>query len=578
MKRLHLPVMFAWMLLGLLTACTSPPRPPYDLRFQSALDRRPIAKPEATRISKHWERAYNEFFRFIYNFGDLPYVARGTGESLGVRRRAEALDVNAWDEVPDSSWFTNRIGRPDWSVEKTRLGPRTSGPDLENPWIVISGKTDGVTPGFTIRDSRGDIYFIKFDPSGYAEMPSGAEVISSLILHSTGYNVPAYYPVDVPLSLFRLGPGAETRGEYKNTTREMTQEDLDRILQAAPTDRLGRARVSAGLALPGEPLGPFLFEGRRSDDLNDRIDHEHRRVLRAYYIISSWINNTDVKASNTLDTFITRDRDGKGGGHGFVRHHMIDFGSTLGSAGYGPKDSRDGFEFFLDYGEMAKSFVRLGTYDPYWLGTRVSIFSSAGLFEARLFDPLKWRPSFPSAAYYEITPRDAFWAAKLILKFTDDHLRAVVGEARYGEPLAAQYVLNTLIVRRNKIGRVWLTKMTPLDEFAVRTDGRRLVIEAVDLGVSSGLFAPDSRRYLLAGDFGTGFDRSSVQASTRKTGEVAFRFDRTPGKKTESYKILLKIEDRDPRTGAIVPVGEGVAVQTVCADTGCVITGIDRKY
>ena len=41
----------------------------------------------------------------------------------GERRDVRALNVNTVDEVPDSSWFTNRIGRHDLSVAEVVKGP-----------------------------------------------------------------------------------------------------------------------------------------------------------------------------------------------------------------------------------------------------------------------------------------------------------------------------------------------------------------------------------------------------------------------------------------------------------------------
>src|SRR5438477_5743395 len=62
-----------------------------------------------------------------------------------------ARNVNTVDDVPDSSWFVNRLGRRPVSLEDVTRGPdATAGPDAR-PWIVTSSKTNGITPGFTVR-------------------------------------------------------------------------------------------------------------------------------------------------------------------------------------------------------------------------------------------------------------------------------------------------------------------------------------------------------------------------------------------------------------------------------------------
>ena len=43
----------------------------------------------------------------------------------------------------------------------------------------------------------------------------------------------------------------------------------------------GTLRCVASKFLSGKPVGIFDYHGRRPDDANDRVDHEHRRELRA---------------------------------------------------------------------------------------------------------------------------------------------------------------------------------------------------------------------------------------------------------------------------------------------------------
>src|SRR5688500_13260309 len=45
--------------------------------------------------------------------------------NVGDRTPKRAVNINTVDEVPDSSWFTNRIGRDEWSSERLARGPDT---------------------------------------------------------------------------------------------------------------------------------------------------------------------------------------------------------------------------------------------------------------------------------------------------------------------------------------------------------------------------------------------------------------------------------------------------------------------
>ena len=105
-------------------------------------------------------------------------------------RPKQAFNVDAFDEVPNSSWFTNRNYRRQLSLEAIAQGPgQGRGPD-SGTWDVVSAKVGGATPGFQIVDSRGDRYVLKFDPPGYPEMATGAEVVATNLIYAAGYNTP----------------------------------------------------------------------------------------------------------------------------------------------------------------------------------------------------------------------------------------------------------------------------------------------------------------------------------------------------------------------------------------------------
>jgi hypothetical protein len=115
----------------------------------------------------------------------------------------------------------------------------------------------------------------------------------------------------------------------------MTERDLDALLHQAARRTDGRYRVVASKAVEGRPLGPFSYYGVRPDDPNDTIPHEHRRSLRGLRMFAAWINHVDVRSENSLDTVVRNET-----GLNVVRHHLIDFNATLGSAGIGPADRR----------------------------------------------------------------------------------------------------------------------------------------------------------------------------------------------------------------------------------------------
>ena len=96
------------------------------------------------------------------------FVNETFGES--VKSWGPAMNVNTLGEVPDSSWFTNRIGVRDLSIDELVNGPNQVDGPAPGMWRVTGRPDSGITPKFTIKDSRGDTYMIKLDPARNPEL------------------------------------------------------------------------------------------------------------------------------------------------------------------------------------------------------------------------------------------------------------------------------------------------------------------------------------------------------------------------------------------------------------------------
>src|SRR5262249_16172857 len=196
---------------------------------------------------------------------------------------------------------------------------------------VTKAKTSGVTPGLMVKDATGESYLIKFDDVNYPNLQSGAEVISTKILYALGYNVPENYIAYIlPVNL-KIGDGVEISDTKTGKSRRLTREDIDQMLWRVARTSDGRCRVLASKVLKGKLKGPFPLVGLRTDDQNDLIPHEHRRELRALRVFASWINDWDFKETQTLDAYVEEN------GRKFLRHYLLDFGSSL-DAGNSPTE------------------------------------------------------------------------------------------------------------------------------------------------------------------------------------------------------------------------------------------------
>ncbi|MGQ0734854.1 MAG: hypothetical protein ACT4QD_14515, partial [Acidobacteriota bacterium] len=244
----------------------------------------------------------------------------------GQRRNLRALNVNTLDEVPDSSWFTNRIGRRDLPVADLLRGPdRITEPLSMQGWVVSRDKGSGVQPGFRMTDPSGQIYQIEVDPPSNPELATGAEIIGTAFYHALGYHVVEVYVAELDASALVISEKATVRDQYTGKRRRFERRDLNAVLRRGARQPSGRYRVLVSRFAPGRPLGNFRYYGTRSDDPNDIVPHEHRRELRGARVFGAWLNHDDSRGVNSLDMLETRD------GRGYIKHYMFDFGSILGS-------------------------------------------------------------------------------------------------------------------------------------------------------------------------------------------------------------------------------------------------------
>jgi hypothetical protein len=390
-----------------------------------------------------------------------------------------AKDINTIDEVPDSSWFTNRIGKTTISAEEIARGAiRGPAPDPSH-WTLIREKTSGAHPGFTATDASGETWFLEFDPPYFPEGATAAVKIATKIFWALGY-----YQVESYLTTFdpkraTIDPKATIRRPSGKRT-PATRDDMNAILETVARKADGTYRVVAGRLLPGKILGGFDYQGTRPDDPNDIIPHEHRRSLRALRVFGAWTNLTDLKAKNTLDTVITEN------GRSIVKHYLQDVGSTFGMCN--DKYEWDlSWEYFYQGDATMRRLLSFGFALSPWQTVDYVEYPSIGKFEGDVFDPRKWRPQSPTTAYMELRDDDAFWAARRVAAFTDDLIRAAVHTGEFSDPNAEKYLADALIKRRDKIKSIYLTAVNPVVDPRLDANGRLTFANAAfDAGVASG--------------------------------------------------------------------------------------------
>ena len=475
-------------------------------------------EPESQDASKAQPYDIGSLFEMTNNL----FVTSGYKAS-GLR----AKNINTIDEVPDSSWFTNRIGpKKTLTADEIARGPIVGAPPDPSRWVLIREKTSGAHPGFTARDAKGETWFLEFDPSYFAEGATGAVAVATKIFWALGYNQVESFLTTFDPKLAEIDPKATIRRPNGKRT-PATRDDMNVVLQNVARKADGTYRVIAGRLIPGKILGGFQYVGTRPDDPNDVVPHEYRRELRALRVFGAWTNLTDLKAANTLDTVVVEN------GRSVVKHILQDVGSTFGMC----NDLHEwdlSWEHFYQGDTTRRRFFSFGFALEPWQTVKYVEYPSIGKFEGDRFDPRTWRPQTPTTAYLELRDDDAFWAARRVAAFTDDLIRAAVRTGQYSDPAAEKYLGDVLIKRRNKITNLYLTAVNPIVDPRLDANNRLTVDNAA---VAAG----------------------AAQAPTTYRASW-FRFDNTTGETQPISETQSATTTIDAPTGLPTAAGSFVAV------------------
>jgi hypothetical protein len=434
-------------------------------------DKKPIKEPKINNPSIDWISVNRSTFDPLLQILDFK---RHFKKLANVPQ--QALNVNSLDEVPNSSWFNNRHNLPYTKLNYNEIykgSNITDGPDTNGFWWIINPLLDEVNPSFYIEDSKGNKYKISFDPIGYPELATGASIIGSRYFYACGYNVQEEKIIYWFPEILRIKEGStfeNENGELVPFTNEYLKEFLSKLEHQSD----GSIRSLASHSL-GNIKGPFMYKGIRKDDPNDWCPHEHRRELRALYVIGSLVNHHKLKEQNNVDVYIERN------GGGYLKHYLINFRNILGSDGNKPKLPKKGYDHKFDIRDIGTATITLGAKKREWKESKPYKYNSIGYFESEIFKPREFAPIYSNPAFENLTIQDAYWGAKTVMAFRDNDLKALVDAARYSDSSAVLYLLRTLKERRDKIGKYWFSQVNPIDYPDVKYDNDKFIVTFEDL-------------------------------------------------------------------------------------------------
>jgi hypothetical protein len=303
-------------------------------------------------------------------------------------------------------------------------------------------------------------------------------------------------------------------------------------LAITPPPADGLYRSISSRIINGLPLGPAPERGVRPDDPNDWFPHQNRRVLRGLKVFCSLTNMCCIGPSNTLDIYTGLQNKG------YIKHYIVDFDDALGTHAARTNQHWAGFNRLFSFKEIITNFITVGFNVPDWGRIKNTPWKSVGSFESDIFEPNKWKEIHPYAPIQHSLPSDNYWAAKILGALTQEHIAALINAADYPETGAAQYMIETLMKRRQKLLTYYLDQVTPVEVIRVLKNH----IECRDMKKFILNNFRKTSRYTV--HFLNDHNKEIAPKQILTSSETDFTIDLTQSlvRKTEGY-IILKINN-----------------------------------
>jgi hypothetical protein len=506
--------------------CTPDPKKPQH----------PVCAPEEYESPFVWDGVDAMLFRPVTRF-------------FAVDPAGESVNVNAVDEVPDSSWFTNRIGKSPMTAEEVAKGwcdeHVLSPDDPDGSWVIDQGKENGANPGFRVNVPGVGKFLLKADESDHPERATAATAIATRFYHAAGFWTGCDSVIYVRRSLLKLTPGL-THSDNTGVVRKFGEKQLNKVLDGAAR-RGDLYRMMASKWLPGKTIGPFRYEGTRPDDPNDVIPHEDRRELRGQRLLAAWLDHFDSREQNSMNTWMSVNKKESDSSPGHIQHWIMDLNDCFGSEWQWDLMSRRiNFSYYFDGGDIGQDFITLGIPERPWDKLkRAPDGEIFGYYEANEFEAEGWKPGYQNPTFVRMSEADGAWMARILSRFGPSHIEAAVKVGDFTQPKHHAYLVRTLIARQQKILARYFSKLSPVSDLAV--DGARLC--GVDLARKTATYADSRFRYSAVVHTGQSLEaRQSANVAPGPDGAVCVDLPRVAGDGGEkddspSRYLVVKIQN-----------------------------------
>jgi len=122
-------------------------------------------------------------------------------------------------------------------------------------------------------------------------------------------------------------------------------------------------------------------------------------------------------------------------------------------------------------------------------------------------------------AFSNMRADDAFWGARLVARFSDAAIRAIVDQVQLDDRLAAEHISRVLSERRDAIAHVWLNGVNPVVDPRLAADG---TLTFTNAAVAAGAATPGTGYTVSWSRFDNGVGKAeAIGDETQVTRERA---------------------------------------------------------
>jgi hypothetical protein len=383
------------------------------------------------------------------------YVKRWLVDGLDPRRISEASDINAFDEVVESSWFApqRRAALDDYA----RALPHP-------PFVKVSDPPLFEKVGLEVVDDQaGNRWQLVHEAPERDRLRTAAGAIASRLMYALGYHASECHVVHL--------------------------ENGERVLAVA----WGTARSRLFDGDHGDELGPTVPTGTRLDDPNDTVPHEDRRTLRALALVTDWLGMDEIRPRVLRDIYVGAR------GAGFVEHQVSGFEDSLGTNAVLSALRRD------EARPTRNAWIALATlgfYPKEHGDPNDAPYASVGIFPEHV-DPSQHHLSVPFGPADQALIGDIYWIGKRIASMPDSTIAEAVRAGDLESREAEAYVERALMERRSDVGRFAMSFVTPLEldgeaKLSIDASGSRfLAVRLRDASIWAGFAEPTHTKYVV---------------------------------------------------------------------------------